>query len=148
MAKYQIIVGTVYGSTVALAEECQDFLTAQGHQCEWLETPELSDLDPSASLLIMTASTGMGDIPDGLMPLYCDLLDEEPDLTQQRFALVGLGDSSYDYFNGAAKRLFEVLMNFNAQPLAEPLYVDANEEPEPAEPVMRWLASWIDPSKS
>jgi flavodoxin len=147
MSNFQIIVGTVYGSTIELADECQDFLIDQGHQCEWLETPELCDLDPSASILIMTASTGMGDIPDGLMPLYCDLLDEEPDLTHQRFALVGLGDSSYDYFNGAAKRLYEVLTNLNAQPLVEPLYVDANEDPEPAEPVMRWLASWIDQSK-
>lgn len=147
MSKFQIIVGTVYGSTIELADECQDFLSAQGHQCEWLETPELYDLDPSASLLIMTASTGMGDIPDGLMPLYCDLLDEEPDLTDQRFALVGLGDSSYDYFNGAAKRLFEVFSKLNAQPLFEPLYVDANEDPEPAEPVMRWLASWLDQAK-
>ena len=147
MSKFQIIVGTVYGSTIELADECQDFLIDQGHQCEWLETPELCDLDPSASILIMTASTGMGDIPDGLMPLYCDLLDEKPNLTNQHFALVGLGDSSYDYFNGAAKRLYEVLTNLNAQPLVEPLYVDANEDPEPAEPVMRWLASWIDQSK-
>jgi len=144
MSKFQILVGTVYGSTIELAEECQAFLIAQGHQCEWLEAPELSDLDPSATLIVMTASTGMGDIPDGLMPLYCDLLDEEPDLTHQNFALVGLGDSSYDYFNGAAKRLFEVFSNLNAQPLVEPLYVDANEDPEPAEPVMRWLASWVD----
>ena len=147
MSKFQIIVGTVYGSTIELADECQDFLIDQGHQCEWLETPELCDLDPSASILIMTASTGMGDIPDGLMSLYCDLLDEEPDLTHQRFALVGLGDSSYAYFNGAAKRLFEVLSKLNAQLLVEPLYVDANHDPEPAEPVMRWLASWVDQSK-
>jgi len=147
MSKFQIIVGTVYGSTIELADECQDFLIDQGHQCEWLETPELCDLDPSASILIMTASTGMGDIPDGLMSLYCDLLDEEPDLTHQRFALVGLGDSSYAYFNGAAKRLFEVLSKLNAQLLVEPLYVDANYDPEPAEPVMRWLASWVDQSK-
>jgi len=147
MSKFQIIVGTVYGSTIELADECQDFLIDQGHPCEWLETPELCDLDPSASILIMTASTGMGDIPDGLMPLYCDLLDEEPDLTHQRFALVGLGDSSYAYFNGAAKRLFEVLSKLNAQLLVEPLYVDANHDPEPAEPVMRWLASWVDQSK-
>ena len=144
MSHFQIVVGTVYGSTIELAEECKDFFSALGHTASVSLDPELSTLDLSEPLLVLTASTGMGDIPDSLMPLYCDLLDESPDLSSLTFALVGLGDSNYAYFNGAALRLNERLLALGAHPLVDKLLVDASEDVEPAESVMKWLARWVD----
>jgi MioC protein len=142
MSNLLIAVGTVYGSTIDLAEEAIEILTAMNHSAEMFMDFQSSQLNSDSILLIMTASTGMGDIPDNLMGFYCDLLDEKPDLKDQRFAIVGLGDSSYDYYNGAARRLNELFLELGAQPVAETLLVDANEHPDPADPIASWIASW------
>lgn len=149
MSNLLIAVGTVYGSTIDLAEEAIEVLAAMGHSAEMFMDFQTNQLNSDSILLIMTASTGMGDIPDNLMGFYCDLLDEKPDLKDQRFAIVGLGDSGYDYFNGAARRLNELLLELGAQPVAEALLVDANEHPDPAEPIASWLGNLrISPASS
>ena len=144
MSDFQLFVGTVYGSSVELAQECQAFLDSLGHTTTLYLSPELPDLDSTKPLLLFSATTGMGDIPDNLMPFYCDLLDDQPDLSSLKFAVVGLGDSSYDYFNGAARRLNELLLELGARPCVDPLWVDASQDPDPADPVMSWLARWVD----
>lgn len=144
MAKVIILVGTMYGNALEAAKACSAGLNADGHQVEIAEAPTLDDLllNPDATLLICTSSTGMGDLPDTIMPLYCQLLDESPSLVGRHYGLVGLGDSSYDNFNGAARTLDALFKDLGAQRLGEPIFIDGRVDYEPEVPAANWAKAW------
>lgn len=60
MADIDILVGTVYGSAMLVAETLRDHLQAQGHVCQLFDEAELTDIDASRFLLIVSATTGQG----------------------------------------------------------------------------------------
>jgi len=63
MAQIDIVVGTVYGAAMLVAETLAARLEQAGHGCRVFEEAELEDLDASRFLLVITATTGQGDIP-------------------------------------------------------------------------------------
>jgi flavodoxin len=144
VAKVVILVGTMYGNALEAAKACSAELTKQGHLVRIAEAPTLVDLigEPDSVPLICTSSTGMGDLPDSIMPLYCQLLDDSPALGLCRYGLIGLGDSSYDNFNGGARTLDALFQDLGAQRLGEPLFVDASVDYEPEKPAAEWVKGW------
>ena len=61
-------------------------------------------------LLLITSTTGLGDIPQNLEEIFEELTENRPDLSQLRFGLIGLGDRNYaDTFCGAPKKWKELL---------------------------------------
>ena len=105
MADIDILVGTVYGSAMLVAETLRDHLQAQGHVCQLFDEAELTDIDASRFLLIVSATTGQGDIPPNLQPFATALADRAPYMKGWRYALIAMGDSSYEHFCGAGRRL-------------------------------------------
>lgn len=144
MSNVVILVGTMYGNALEAARACREVVQAQGHQVRIAESPTLGDIttDPNAILLICTSSTGMGDLPDSIMTLYCQLLDDSPGLFGRRYGLIGLGDSSYDNFNGGAKTLDALFQDLGAQRVGEPLFIDGRIDYEPEKPAAAWVKSW------
>lgn len=144
MASIVILVGTMYGNAVEASRACADVLRSKGHHVRVSENPTIDDIDadPSATLLICTSTTGVGDLPDSIMPLYCQLLDDNPSLYGRQFGLIGLGDSSYDLFNGGAKQLDALLLSLGAQRIGEPLFIDARSDYEAHKPAVKWVAKW------
>lgn len=69
MAEIDILVGTVYGAAMLVAETLSDHLQASGHVCRIFDEAELEDIDASRFLLIVSATTGQGDIPPTCNPL-------------------------------------------------------------------------------
>lgn len=144
MAHIVILVGTMYGNALEAARACSVELAAKGHQVRIAETPAYADLtaDKDATLLVCTSSTGMGDLPDTIMPLYCELLDESPSLSGRQYGLIGLGDSSYDNFNGGARTLDALFQDLGARRIGEPLFIDGRIDYEPEKPAADWVKSW------
>ncbi|MGL6231507.1 flavodoxin [Aeromonas rivipollensis] len=142
MADIDILVGTVYGSAMLVAETLRDHLQAQGHVCQLFDEAELTDIDPSRFLLLVSATTGQGDIPPNLQPFATALTDRAPYMKGWRYALIAMGDSSYEHFCGAGRRLDELLQELAADALVPHLEIDATLEDEPEVAALAWLKSW------
>ncbi|WMC11442.1 flavodoxin [Oceanimonas pelagia] len=144
MATVEIIIGTVYGSAVLVAEALEEALVKAGHSVTLHEDAELAELDQSHFWLFVTSTTGQGDIPPNLVPLFEELRESCPPIPRVRYALVALGDSSYEHFCGAGRRLDEQLQELQAQAVTERLQVDATDTLEPEVPALDWLKGWMD----
>ncbi|SIP90037.1 Flavodoxin [Aeromonas sp. RU39B] len=145
MAKVDLIVGTVYGAAALVAERLAARLEARGHRVTINEEARAKHLSPERFLLLVTSTTGQGDIPDNLAPFADDLKNRAPWLAPLQYALIAMGDSVYgDTFCGAGRTLDTLLQELGAKPLLPRLEIDASEEDQPERPALAWLDGWID----
>ena len=140
MSNIGIIVGSVYGNAQNAAEEAQAFLTNQGHDAELHVDPDVSLFDEHDSFLVVTSTTGVGDIPPNLELFYVDAKDTCPLINNKKFAVIALGDSSYgDSYCGAGTLMFELLTELQGTPISDMVGIDAMETFEPEADVLAWL---------
>lgn len=145
MNSISIFAGSVYGNAQHVAEEVLDMLSAQGIDAEVFTDPEVSDFTEAKSVLVITSTTGQGDVPPNLELFYSDVRDEFPLMNSKPFAVVALGDSSYgDSFCGAGKQFFELLSELQGKPVADIFKVDALETLAPEEEVVPWVKAIVD----
>jgi sulfite reductase (NADPH) flavoprotein alpha-component len=92
-------------------------------------------------LLLVCATHGEGDPPQAAIGFF-EFLEgrRAPQLPGVRFAVLGLGDSTYEQFCGAARRLDERLAALGAERLAERVDCDVDYEDDAAE----WMATVVD----
>lgn len=143
MAAVDIIIGSVYGSAVLVAETLEQALTEAGHRVQLHEDAVLADLNTEHFWLVVTSTTGQGDLPPNLLPLFEEMRECCPPMPQLRYALVALGDSSYDNFCGGGRQFDELLQELQAQAVVKRLQVDATETLDPEEPALAWLKGWM-----
>ncbi|MGK9175130.1 flavodoxin [Yokenella regensburgei] len=144
MAEVGIFVGTMYGNALLVAEEAQSILTEQGHNATVFEDPEAADWKnyQDKYALIVTSTTGQGDFPENIAPLFHfirDSLGYQPEL---QYGVIALGDSTYSNFCGGGKKFDALLQEQNAQRVGEMLLIDASEDPEPETRSNPWVEHW------
>lgn len=144
MAEIGIFVGTMYGNALLVAEEAQAILNEQGHKATVYEDPQADDwaLYQDKYALIVTSTTGQGDLPESIAPLFHfirDSLGYQPDL---HYGVIALGDSTYSHFCGGGKQFDALLQEQNAQRVGDVLLIDASEDPEPETRSNPWVEQW------
>lgn len=140
MAQLSIFAGTVYGNAQHVAEQVEEALATQGVDCELFSDPEVSDFVDAEAILVITSTTGQGDVPPNLEMVFSDLKDEFPLMNNKPFAVAGLGDSSYgESFCGGGRQFFDLLSELQGNPVADMLEVDAIETLEPEKDVLAWV---------
>ncbi len=140
MAQVSIFAGTVYGNAQHVAEQVEEALATQGVDCELFSDPEVSDFVDAEAILVITSTTGQGDVPPNLEMVFSDLKDEFPLMNNKPFAVAGLGDSSYgETFCGGGRQFFDLLSELQGNPVADMLEVDAIETLEPEKDVLEWV---------
>lgn len=140
MSSLDIFVGSVYGNAEDLARQVAQQLSAANVTVRTHTQATLSDFVEAKAVLVITSTTGQGDIPDNLLPLFVALGEHFPLMQQTPFAVVGLGDSSYgDTYCGAGEQWFERLTELQGKAIAPLFRVDACETLQPAEEVLPWL---------
>lgn len=146
MARIGVFVGSVFGAAEEVAHEVSHSLSRAGHLVEIYLSPSLDDfLDYHQDVVLMiTSTTGQGELPDNLLPLYQSLHDLAPLMPQLRFGIIALGDSSYGEarYCGAGRQIDAQLQQLQAIPLVPRLDVDACIHFDPLEVVMPWLQEW------
>ena len=142
MAEVGIFVGTMYGNSLLVAEEAQTILGGLGHQAKVFEDPTVTDWESYTGkyALVVPSTTGQGDLPDSIVPLFNDLQDMyQPHL---RYGIIALGDSTYANFCGGGKRFDALLQEQGAQRIGDMLMIDASEDPEPESVSNPWVEQW------
>lgn len=144
MAQVGIFVGTVYGNALLVAEEAETILQEQGHQVKVFEEGSLEAWQYYRQhyVLVITSTTGQGDLPDSIVPLFHTISEQmgyQPDL---HYGMIALGDSSYENFCGAGRSFDALLQQQGAIRLGEVLEIDAIEQPEPEVVSCPWVAKW------
>ncbi|WP_413110932.1 flavodoxin [Thaumasiovibrio sp. DFM-14] len=148
MAKIGIFVGTVYGAAQGLAQEFEAQLAQEGHDvCVYDSTPQYDEfmLYQHDVALIVTSTTGQGELPGELVPLYEGLRAQFPILTSMHYAIAALGDSSYgeERYCGGGRQFDALLLELSATPLCERVDIDACETFDPEEAGLPWLQQVI-----
>lgn len=146
MLQLLIVSGSVYGTATVVAEDLKIFLEKSGHvvthqdggNCRILE-------DTSFDLaIICTSTTGSGDIPANLGTFYEELVSAPPRVTELRYTVIALGDSSYgDTFCGAGLTIDQALQDIGAQQIIAPLMIDAIEDHSPEDTAIEWVNNLI-----
>ena len=91
------------------------------------------------ALLAVTATTGMGELPDNLLPLYSELRDRLPAWSGKPAAVLALGDSSYDSFCGGGELIRELYAELGLREVVEMLRLDSSETVTPETDAEPWL---------
>ena len=139
----KIIVGTETGTAEYVADEVLELLNEHDLNAEVID--QLSDLPLSdeETLLICTSTHGAGDVPNNLKN-FEKWLKTSPNLENKKFAVIGLGDSSYDTFCQAAVSLDELLSNANATRMFAPILADAMSDELPEDIILPLLKVQLD----
>ena len=140
MAEVGIFVGTMYGNSLLVAEEAEAILSGLGHKATVFEDPEVKDWESYTGkyVLVVTSTTGQGDLPDSIVPLYEGIKDMyQPHL---RYGIIALGDSTYA--NCGGKTFDALLQEQGARRIGEMLTIDASEDPEPESVSNPWVEAW------
>lgn len=144
MRKVNLVFGTVYGNAQFVAETLQEELNAAGVEVTLMAPETLNGFVPPQEelLLVVTSTTGQGDLPDDISPWFETLRGEAPYLPKLQYGVVALGDSSYETFCNAGIRFDELLAELGATRIGDLLKIDACETMEPEVEAKAWLKQW------
>ncbi|WP_096084430.1 flavodoxin domain-containing protein [Agaribacterium haliotis] len=141
MASFYLIVGSVMGTAEQLATAMSEKLAECGHdvllELNYQRGQLASELD--RHLIIISSTTGMGDLPANIRSLDEDLRLSPPNLREKPYHLICLGDSNYPNFAAAGFRLDESLQKLGAQRSGELLVLDAQGDEDRAQQLQNWL---------
>ncbi|NGN99978.1 FMN-binding protein MioC [Grimontia sp. S25] len=140
MSELTLITGSTLGGAEYVGDHLSDLLEQEGIKVNVINEAEPDDVANASSLLLITSTHGAGDYPDNLAPAMEALKNTTPDLSALKYAVIAIGDSSYDTFCGAGIQADELLKSLGAQSLAPRLEIDILEQPLPEEAAEAWLS--------
>ncbi|WP_047301806.1 flavodoxin [Pseudomonas fluorescens] len=145
--KVAILSGSVYGTAEEVARHAAKLLNAAGFEAWHNPRASLAEVQAFApqALLAVTSTTGMGELPDNLLPLYSSIRDQLPAAwCGLPGAVIGLGDSSYgDTFCGGGEQMRELFAELGVREVLPMLRLDASESVTPETDAEPWLAELI-----
>jgi len=121
-----ILVGSVYGGSVEVAEAVAETVEAAGLSVEITEEPSLANLEGDSVVLLVSSTTGSGELPENIQPFYQELQQQPVSLSGRGYAVIALGDSSYgDSYCAGGLLLDEQFADLGAKLLMPLLKIDA-----------------------
>jgi len=145
--KIAILSGSVYGSAEEVARHAESILRDAGHQVRHNPRATLAELQAFApeAFLVVTSTTGLGELPENFQPLYSQIRDVLPrEWRGLPGAVIGLGDASYgDTFCGGGEQVRELFAELGVREVLPMLRLDASETVTPESDAEPWLAELI-----
>ncbi|WP_337880907.1 FMN-binding protein MioC [Rheinheimera sp.] len=139
----EILVGSQMGAAEYTAEQVAEALEKAGYEVKLHLTPELTQLTRNSVWLVVTSTYGAGDLPDNIQPFADQLAQNGGDLTTVSFAVITLGDTSYDTFCMAGRTMAALLTQNGANSLLPNLEIDVLQADLPEDQALNWLPQFI-----
>lgn len=136
--KALILYASQTGNAQAIAENLQESLESSGYNTALESTLDikLAKLNDYALIVVIASTHGEGEPPDDAIDFYEAVLSKKaPSLNGVKHAVLGLGDSSYEFFCQTAKDFDSALSSLGSVPLIERLDCDVDYQQE--------AVSWI-----
>lgn len=145
MAKIQILVGTVTGTALQTARAVAHVLNHQGHQVRVNDQPSIQHLQQNQdeALLVCSSTTGEGEIPRNIYPLYLALDDQVVNLKGRYYGVIALGDSGYRHFAQAGYMIENALYMSGAKRIGEVCTLDAKRVSNHPLTAAQWANEWV-----
>ncbi|PKF50115.1 FMN-binding protein MioC [Enterovibrio nigricans] len=140
MSTITLITGSTLGGAEYVGDHLAELLEQHGQTVSIVNEATFSDVINSHKLLLITSTHGAGDYPENLAPAMEELAENSPDLSSISYAVIAIGDSSYDTFCGAGIHADTLLKKLGAKPIIQRLDIDIMENPLPEEPAEMWLS--------
>lgn len=117
----KILYGTETGNSETLAHQAQQALESAGMQAEVLNMEDIKaqDLEKMPYILMITSTWNDGEPPSNAQELHDELQTTDLDLSNSKYAVLGLGESYYEHFCQAAIDFDEYLAKDGAERLLE-----------------------------
>jgi MioC protein len=144
--KVFLIVGSESGNAEMVGDCVKDALEKLGHEVDVFASGSLEGaaLAGREVVLIVSSTTGIGDVPQNVEPLYDALCEQRPSLAHLRYGIVGLGDRNYkESFLGGPKKWDAIFAELGGRRIGERLELDATDNPTPDEDAVRWVREWV-----
>lgn len=125
-----VAFATQTGAAESIAEATLEQLEIAGIQAHSMDfyDLDLSVLENTHQMLVVTSTTFDGDPPDMAEPFRDAAMGQPGSLAHLHYALLGLGDRVYDEFCGFGHRLDDWLRASGAQPWFDMIEVDDEDE--------------------
>ena len=141
-----ILYGSQTGNGKAIAESLGKQASAQGISAQVISMGDYRSRNIAKETLVLfvVSTQGEGEAPETAQDLYSYLHGKRaPDLSQLKYAVFGLGDSSYPQFNQAAKDFDTQLAKLGAQRLLDRVDADVDYQ----DTANSWIEQTITTSK-
>ncbi len=138
-----IITGSTLGGAEYVGDHLSDLLNESSFETTIHNQPALEEVAVEGTWIIVTSTHGAGDYPDNIQPFIKALQNTPPNTKQLKFAVVAVGDSSYDTFCAAGKHAYALLEDIGATPISDCFTIDVQEHPVPEDAAEEWLKTVI-----
>ncbi|MEY2681398.1 MAG: Sulfite reductase flavoprotein alpha subunit, partial [Pseudomonadota bacterium] len=126
-----ILFGSQTGNAEKLAKRVNEKLSAAGRvvRLESMAQYKTAQLKKEQALILVVSTHGEGDPPDNAVAFHRFLLSQKaPKLENLRYAVLALGDTSYEHFCKTGIDFDQRLLNLGAEPLIERVDCDVDYE--------------------
>ncbi|MEM9446130.1 MAG: flavodoxin domain-containing protein [Verrucomicrobiota bacterium] len=134
-----VLFATQTGNAKTIAEKAVEQLDEAGFKSAETDLAEyaLEDLKNEQDVLVIASTWGEGEPPDECIDFYEDITSRDPlGLSNLRFAVLALGDSSYENFCQHGKDLDHHLERHGGKRLIDCVECDLDEEEQ--------LPEWVN----
>ncbi len=140
-----IVFGTESGNAELISDEIADAIgdrfTAITRDMAELQPAELS---PDDFHLVVCSTHGEGELPSGAVPFAAALEREQTDLRGVRYAMFGLGDSSYDHYARGSEIIDGLLGARGAERCGPYGRYDASSPEDPVQLGTQWARDVLE----
>ncbi|GLQ74437.1 assimilatory sulfite reductase (NADPH) flavoprotein subunit [Vibrio penaeicida] len=145
--KLSIIFASQTGNAKGVAEALKEEAQAEGIAVELFDASDYKgkNLAKETHVIVVASTNGEGEAPDNAMELHEFLQSKKaPKLPNLQYAVIGLGDSSYEFFCQTAKDFDEYLSKLGATSFIDRLDCDVDYEAPAAE----WRKAALEKAKN
>ncbi|WP_104400161.1 assimilatory sulfite reductase (NADPH) flavoprotein subunit [Vibrio penaeicida] len=144
--KLSIIFASQTGNAKGVAEALKEEAQAEGIAVELFDASDYKgkNLAKETHVIVVASTNGEGEAPDNAMELHEFLQSKKaPKLPNLQYAVIGLGDSSYEFFCQTAKDFDEYLSKLGATSFIDRLDCDVDYEA----PASEWRKAALEKAK-